>query len=75
MVPAEGSLGFKFKCLCVNHAFYIPSNEIWYRVVELRTGTEVLGKELKISHTLVGMDEDRIRLYQKGIGSGLSGED
>ncbi|AKH76962.1 LIC11469 family lipoprotein adhesin Lsa20 [Leptospira interrogans] len=75
MLPAEGSLGFKFKCLCVNHAFYIPSNEIWYRVIELRIGTEALSKGLKISHTLVGMDEDRVRLYQKGIGSGAAVED
>ncbi|ASV10610.1 LIC11469 family lipoprotein adhesin Lsa20 [Leptospira santarosai] len=73
MVPAENSLGFKFKCLCINHAFYIPPRETWYRVVELRTGGEALGKELKISHTLVGMDEDRLRLYQKGIGA--TGED
>lgn len=41
--------------------------------MELRTGGEALGKELKISHTLVGMDEDRLRLYQKGIGA--TGED
>lgn len=71
MLPTEGSLGFKFKCLCVNHAFCISSNEIWYRVIELRIGTEALSKGLKISHTLVGMDEDRVRLYQKGIGAGL----
>ncbi|WP_246838084.1 LIC11469 family lipoprotein adhesin Lsa20 [Leptospira yasudae] len=75
MVPAEASLGFKFKCLCVNHAFYVPAKEIWYRVVELRTGGETLGKEMKITHTLVGMDEDRIQLYQKRIGTGGSTED
>ncbi|EMJ96153.1 LIC11469 family lipoprotein adhesin Lsa20 [Leptospira alstonii] len=69
MEPAEGSLGFKFKCLCINHAFYIPPGETWYRVVELRTGGEVMGKELKITHTLVGMDEERIQLYQKRIGT------
>lgn len=74
MVPAEGSLGFKFKCLCINHAFYIPPGETWYRVVELRTGGEVMGKELKITHTLVGMDEARIQLYQKRIGT-VSNED
>ncbi|RHX90723.1 hypothetical protein DLM75_10055 [Leptospira stimsonii] len=72
MEPPESSLGFKFKCLCINHAFYIPPGEIWYRVVELRTGGEAMGKELKISHTLVGMDEERIRIYQKRIGSGTS---
>ncbi|MBM9502106.1 hypothetical protein JWG44_17755 [Leptospira sp. 201903071] len=72
MEPAESSLGFKFKCLCINHAFYIPPGEIWYRVVELRTGGEALGKELKITHTLVGMDEKRIQLYQKRVGSGSS---
>ncbi|TGM56634.1 hypothetical protein EHQ97_11955 [Leptospira adleri] len=72
MEPAESALGFKFKCLCINHAFYIPPGEIWYRVVELRTGGEALGKELKIAHTLVGMDEERIKIYQKRIGSGTS---
>lgn len=72
MEPAESALGFKFKCLCINHAFYVPPGEIWYRVVELRTGGEALGKELKIAHTLVGMDEERIQIYQKRIGSGTS---
>ncbi|AOP33839.1 hypothetical protein A0128_08285 [Leptospira tipperaryensis] len=72
MEPAESSLGFKFKCLCINHAFYIPPKETWYRVVELRTGAEALGKELRITHTLVGMDENRIQLYQKRMGSGTS---
>ncbi|TGK33217.1 hypothetical protein EHQ12_17940 [Leptospira gomenensis] len=70
MEPAEGSLGFKFKCLCINHAFYVPAREIWYRVVELRTGGEALSRDLRIKHTLIGMDEERIRIYQKG----LSGE-
>nr|WP_232380827.1 hypothetical protein [Leptospira ainlahdjerensis] len=69
MEPAESSLGFKFKCLCINHAFYVPAGEIWYRVVELRTGREALGKELRITHTLVGMDEKRVQLYQKRMGS------
>lgn len=75
MEPAEGSLGFKFKCLCINHAFYIPPGEIWYRVVELRTGAEAMVKELKIAHTLVGMDEERIQIYQKRIGAGNSSGD
>lgn len=75
MLPAEGSLGFKFKCLCVNHAFFIPPKEIWYRVVELRTGGEAMGKELRITHTLVGMDEERIRLYQKRIGTGSGSQE
>ncbi|PJZ58319.1 LIC11469 family lipoprotein adhesin Lsa20 [Leptospira barantonii] len=75
MLPAEGSLGFKFKCLCINHAFFIPPKETWYRVVELRTGGEALAKELRITHTLVGMDEERIRLYQKGIGTGSGSRD
>lgn len=70
MEPAEGSLGFKFKCLCINHAFYIPPREIWYRVVELRTGGEALSRDLKITHTLIGMDEERLRIYQKGLSGG-----
>ncbi|EMJ60831.1 hypothetical protein [Leptospira sp. P2653] len=74
MEPPEVSLGFKFKCLCVNHAFYIPPRETWFRVVELRVGGEAFGKELKISHTLVGMNEERLRLYQKGVGADTTGE-
>ncbi|MDX1960189.1 MAG: hypothetical protein SFU98_16590 [Leptospiraceae bacterium] len=55
--PAEHSLGFKFKCLCVNHAFTIAPQEYWFRVVELRVSENFLGSSMNIQHTLVGITE------------------
>jgi hypothetical protein len=61
--PAEFSLGFKFKCLCIDHAYTIPPNESWYRVVELRTSRDMLGNRISLSHTLVGIDEARMKKF------------
>ncbi|MCX7999167.1 MAG: hypothetical protein N3A69_09500, partial [Leptospiraceae bacterium] len=54
VTPPEFSLGFKFKCLCVNHAFTVPSKEYWYRVVELRMSKNFRGNEINILHDLIG---------------------
>lgn len=61
--PVEYSLGFKFKCLCINHAFSIGPQETWYRVVELRVSPDLMGDELTISHTLVGIDKARMEKF------------
>ena len=62
--PAEYSLGFKFKCLCINHAFSIGPKETWYRVVELRVSKDVVGDNLNITHTIVGIDKDKMKQFE-----------
>jgi hypothetical protein len=57
--PAEHSLGFKFKCLCINHAFRVEAGESWYRIVELRLSRDFVGSELTVTHTIIGIDQAR----------------
>jgi len=59
MSPPEGALGFKFKCLCVNHAFKIDPGKTWFRVVELRASEHVMGNELAVTHAIVGLERSR----------------
>jgi hypothetical protein len=59
--PPEYSLGFKFKCLCVNHAFEIPAGEFWYRVVRLSISKDFIGENFTIKHDLVGISKDRMK--------------
>lgn len=51
--PARVSLGFKFKCLCVNHVYAVPPGQWWYRVVELRAEPGAKGGRLELTHQLV----------------------
>lgn len=57
--PAEHTLGFKFKCLCIDHAFTVHPGTSWYRVVELRLSKDFVGKELTVRHALIGIDKLR----------------
>ncbi len=57
--PEEDALGFKFKCLCTNQAYKIGPRETWYRIVEFRLSEDFAGKELTVTHTLIGIDEKR----------------
>lgn len=57
--PAEHSLGFKFKCLCINHAFRVEPGETWYRIVELKLSKDFIGSELTVTHTIIGIDQAR----------------
>lgn len=61
--PEENTLGFKFKCLCINHAFKINPKESWYRVVEFRLSRDFVGNELTISHTIIGIDSQRAQSF------------
>ena len=61
--PAEFSLGFKFKCLCIDHAYAVPPREFWYRIVELRTSRDMRGDRIALTHTLVGIDEARMKKF------------
>lgn len=63
--PAEHSLGFKFKCLCINHAFNVAPHEIWYRIVEFRLDKEFVGNELTVTHSIIGIDQKRASSFSK----------
>jgi hypothetical protein len=67
--PEEASLGFKFKCLCINHAFTIPPKETWYRVVELKLSDAFLGDNLIVSHSIIGIPKERVKDFQKSASS------
>ena len=57
--PPEFSLGFKFKCLCINHIFKVGPKEVWYRVVELNLAKEFVGNHLDITHSIIEVDANR----------------
>jgi hypothetical protein len=57
--PAENSLGFKFKCLCVNHAYKVAPGETWYRIVEFKLAPKFVGDKLTLKHQLIGIGKDR----------------
>lgn len=63
--PEEESLGFKFKCLCINHAYTINPKETWYRVVDFRLSQQFIGKELTITHTIIGIDSKRAASFSQ----------
>ncbi|MDZ4727744.1 MAG: hypothetical protein SH817_16415 [Leptospira sp.] len=64
-VPVEHSFGFKFKCLCVNHAFTVPAKETWYRVVEIRLAPDFLGDRLTLTHNIIGISKERMLEFEK----------
>lgn len=57
--PPEYALGFKFKCLCVNHVFHVPPGHYWYRIVQLQLAPEFVGDHLDIQHTLIPVAADQ----------------
>lgn len=63
--PVEHSLGFKFKCLCINHAFKVGPKETWYRIVEFRLSKEFVGQELTVTHSVIGIDQKRADSFSK----------
>lgn len=62
--PPQYSLGFKFKCLCINHAFTIKPGEFWYRVVRLNIDKDFRGSAFAIKHDLIGITEDRMKEFE-----------
>ncbi|MFO1518282.1 MAG: hypothetical protein U1F57_01245 [bacterium] len=59
--PPELSLGFKFKCLCINHVYQVAPGQYWYRVVELNMDPSYVGNAVEIKHTLIKVDEARAK--------------
>lgn len=62
--PPQYSLGFKFKCLCINHAFTIKPKEFWYRVVRLNIDKDFRGDSFIIKHDLIGITEERMKEFE-----------
>ncbi len=62
--PPQYSLGFKFKCLCINHAFTVKVGEFWYRVVRLNIDKDFRGDSFVIKHELIGISEDRMKEFE-----------
>jgi hypothetical protein len=63
VAPAENALGFKFKCLCVNHAFLIPAHGWWYRVVEVRMSEGTSGT-LTVEHNLFRVSAAKAKAFE-----------
>lgn len=63
--PVEHALGFKFKCLCINHAFTAGPGEVWYRVVEFRLSSDFVGDAMTITHSIIGIDAKRAEAFSK----------
>lgn len=61
--PVENALGFKFKCLCINHAYEIRPGEVWYRVVILNVSRDFYGNRMTVTHQLVGIDQKRFNRF------------
>lgn len=57
--PAKLSLGFDFRCLCMNHAYHVPAGAIWYRVVELRLDPGFPAKAVEVKHALATVSKAR----------------
>lgn len=55
--PVPYSLGFRFKCLCVNHVFSVKPGKIWYRIVEMTLNESFRGDKLEVTHDLIRVDE------------------
>ena len=62
--PPQYSLGFKFKCLCINHAFTVAPGEFWYRVVRLNIDKDFRGDAFSIKHDLIGISEERMKEFE-----------
>jgi len=62
--PAEHSLGFKFKCLCINHVYKINPTDTWYRIVEFRLSKGFVGEELVVTHSVIGIDKERAESFE-----------
>ena len=70
VTPASSSLGFKFKCLCINHVFSVMPGQVWYRVVELRVSPNFDGKDLDVRHVLIGASEETMKAFNSSSRTG-----
>jgi len=66
--PSAYALGFMFKCLCINKAYTVGPRETWYRVVKFKLFDGFVGKELTLTHGVIGIDEERARAFANEEG-------
>src|SRR2546422_10520907 len=66
--PPESALGLKIKCLCINQAFEVGSGDLWYRIIEVQASKNFIGEGFEIKHTIVGIDKERKRKFEKPMG-------
>lgn len=55
--PPMYSLGFRFKCLCVNHVFSVKPGWYWYRVVEMTVEKTFRGQNIDVTHNIIKVDD------------------
>ena len=67
--PVEHSLGFKFKCLCINHAFQADAGKYWYRIVEFRLSKAYVGDGMTVTHTVLGLEAAQAEAFLKDPGA------
>jgi hypothetical protein len=64
--PTRASLGFEFRCLCLNHAYKIPAGAYWYRVIELKLDRAYKSdQEVVVKHALFAVDDKRAAQMQQ----------
>jgi hypothetical protein len=59
--PPENSLGFKFKCLCINHAYHLEPGETWYRIVEFKLSKVFSANQIALKHTLISISPEKAK--------------
>jgi hypothetical protein len=72
VAPPESSLGLKLKCLCINQAFEVGPGESWYRIIEVQASKNFLGEGFEIKHTIVAIDKERKRKFERPMGFAAS---
>ena|SRR2546426_3480465 len=72
VAPPESSLGLKLKCLCINQAFEVSPGESWYRVIEVQASKNFRGDGFEIKHTVVGIDKERKKKFERPMSFSAS---
>jgi hypothetical protein len=64
--PEKLSLGFDFRCLCLNHAYTVPAKKTWFRVVEAKLDKDfqLTDEPVSIVHALIAVDKKRASTMQ-----------
>ncbi len=57
--PVELTLGFKYLCLCYNHAFRVPAKETWFRGVSISLKDFAWGDRIHVAHKVIGINKSK----------------
>ncbi len=55
--PGSASLGFNFTCLCNGHIYEVGPDEVWYRIMRLKSLVMTGEKEIVLKHHIFSVDE------------------